>query len=320
MKNKLFLILSVFSASQAVKPLTLEQEFYSLDDALEDKDYTTVKKIVEEIDPKAVNSMYEPFSSYITWATTLFYAIQIQNKELIQSLIDHGADINYFDGTYTPLTYAITKNYPDIVLLLLKNGADPNLVPTPYVQEDDNDYNAIDGKTPLEVAAYLGNLDMAKLLLNHGAYVGFQSRFTSPLLEAIKSDVEDKNVLNQLIELFLKKGADPNLKVFGSLPLNEAVKREYIEAIKFLLKYGANPNLFADYFGPALIGLFQEVNALMIAVDKDNIKIIKLLLENREHTANPALRNKAGYNTLNLAYQDMSIRKLLEEHQTGGSA
>src|SRR3990167_2474719 len=300
MKNKLFLILSVFSASQAVKPLTLEQEFEIWYYALADKQLSKVAKIIEEINPKAVDPYYKPIRK--GWPTTLFYAIEIHDKKLIQELIYAGADINYFGGVYTPFTLAIAHNYPDIVELLLKKGANANLIPTytySYKDEEYDDGRTITitnyGQTPLEVAASFGNLNIAKILFKHGANATLHSRATSPLLQAstaapivAKGKFEEaggqgdewKEPLNQLIELLIQKGANPNKIVNDQLPLVALTKNGYIDGIKILLAQGANPTKNDT--------TYQPENALNVAF----------------HTWG----------------HDSEIYKLLESYNTGGSA
>ncbi|EHL31320.1 ankyrin repeat domain-containing protein [Legionella drancourtii] len=59
----------------------------------------------------------------------IFTAISCNDLKKVQELIDDGVDINC-RGEYltTPLMLAVTKNRPDIVNYLIKNGADPYLI------------------------------------------------------------------------------------------------------------------------------------------------------------------------------------------------
>lgn len=76
---------------------------------------------------------------------------------LVQFLIDYGADINAKDKYgWTPLHYAVLYERYDAARFFLDKGADPN------VEE-------INGRTPLYCAAERDNVGMLSLLLNKGA-------------------------------------------------------------------------------------------------------------------------------------------------------
>ena len=72
----------------------------------------------------------------------------------IQSIIEHKANLNckQFTGS-TPLHYAVQKDLPEVVALLLENGAVSECV-------DEN------GISPLFLAAQFGRAQCLELLLN----------------------------------------------------------------------------------------------------------------------------------------------------------
>uniref|UniRef100_A0AB39JC38 Ankyrin repeat protein n=1 Tax=Florenciella sp. virus SA2 TaxID=3240092 RepID=A0AB39JC38_9VIRU len=86
-------------------------------------------------------------------------AIKNGDIDLVEYLLDKGADVNYVevdkDGT-TPLMYAISKGHVDIVKLLLDKKADVNA--------GDNDK-----LTPLMTASLYGRIEIIKILLKYGA-------------------------------------------------------------------------------------------------------------------------------------------------------
>ena len=90
----------------------------------------------------------------------LSVAIRSNNKDLVKSLISQGANVNViFVGREisrkdTPLTLAIETNNPEIVKVLLDAAANP------YLNQTD--------KQTLFFAISQGNLDIVKLLLEHG--------------------------------------------------------------------------------------------------------------------------------------------------------
>lgn len=100
------------------------------------------------------------------------------------------------------------------------------------------------GATPLHVAARVGNVPMAHLLLDHGANpnapgteTGRDARFSySPLGYAVS--LPDST---EMAELLLSRGA--HLDGFASdSPLLTAASSDNVDGVKFLLARGANPN------------------------------------------------------------------------------
>jgi len=89
-------------------------------------------------------------------ATFLHHAVWIENKNIVQLMIDFGADVSAarIDG-YTPLHWASYKGNRDIVELLVDGGAYINILGS--------------GTTPLYWAAAWENNDVALYLINQGA-------------------------------------------------------------------------------------------------------------------------------------------------------
>ena len=89
--------------------------------------------------------------------TLLHLASLIDSPELIQALLDKGADVNSKTSTdLTPLHRAAMRGSLKALILLLDNGAQVN------VQSNK-------GNTPLHTAALFGQIDAARILLNYGA-------------------------------------------------------------------------------------------------------------------------------------------------------
>ncbi|KAL4778528.1 ankyrin repeat-containing domain protein [Aspergillus varians] len=95
--------------------------------------------------------------------TALQRAVEIGNIELIDILLDHGADINSAPAEYrgvTALQIAAIKGYLGIARKLVDLGADVNAPGAAY-----------GGRTALEGAAQHGRIDMIQMLLDNGASV-----------------------------------------------------------------------------------------------------------------------------------------------------
>lgn len=92
--------------------------------------------------------------------TALIYASGEGYLDIVKSLVSSGAEVNARgERGETALAYA-SIHFIDVVKYLLENDADPN------IPEDDN-------VTPLMVAAENGQLDIAQLLIDYGAYLEF---------------------------------------------------------------------------------------------------------------------------------------------------
>ncbi|RSL70458.1 hypothetical protein CEP53_001859 [Fusarium sp. AF-6] len=88
-------------------------------------------------------------------------AVELGDLDLVSSLMKEAADINAppsFDGGATALQLAVMKGYIGLARLLLDNGASVNARGAKW-----------NGRTALEGAAEHGRLDMLELLIDHGA-------------------------------------------------------------------------------------------------------------------------------------------------------
>lgn len=91
--------------------------------------------------------------------TKLHVAVRLQNTKLIRAALrDRGLDIDAL-GTYgwTALHEAASCGYQDIVVLLLENGADPNI------------QDSVQRCTPIHLAAKNGHLEVVMSLVRCGA-------------------------------------------------------------------------------------------------------------------------------------------------------
>lgn len=181
------------------------------------------------------------------------------NYNAVKRLIDAGADVNASpDKKFTPLQAAIDAPSPEIVRLLLDNGAKADLGTDNY------------RGNPLQRAARAGNVEIIEMLLGAGANVNSQHGrrdFTgTALYEA--TGLAGREVM----ELLLARGADCNITggTYGT-PIQRAACTEKgsLEKVEVLLKHGADPNMRC--------GLHET--ALQAAASSGNAAVVRVLLE-----------------------------------------
>ncbi|RKU15791.1 hypothetical protein C6501_06420 [Candidatus Poribacteria bacterium] len=156
------------------------------------------------------------------------------NSEMSVLLKSHGVpskDINAFDWMgWPPLPYACRGDkgeHPEAVLRLLELGADINV-------------QSSKGKTALHCAAKAGFLKVIDVLMENGATIdATDNNGETPLFEAIRSTIKDRDKQRASIEALLVKGANPNHKNKRELtPLQVAqqMRRADAEKVVALLK------------------------------------------------------------------------------------
>lgn len=138
----------------------------------------------------------------------------------------------------TPLHLAAHYDQPEIVALLLANGADVNAQAETGWSTKADGGEMYYGKTPL-TAALLSyhHKRVVELLVTRGADVNLDSGGSAPLTIAIALNLPDD------VKLLLANGANPDSPIYdGGTAVHMAVRRGRLEILKLLLDYGANPN------------------------------------------------------------------------------
>ena len=140
-------------------------------------------------------------------------------------MLDSREDVNFIDDEGNiALMMATIRRQPDIVQLLLENGADPNI-------------QSNDGETPLMSASYRsyrpGSTDIVKLLLKNGANPNIRDIEGSTALMLVSIEGKIK-----LAELLLKNGANPNIKNDdGDTALSLAVTGGHADIVELLERH-----------------------------------------------------------------------------------
>ncbi|KAM0155062.1 hypothetical protein ACHAQE_006965 [Botrytis cinerea] len=105
--------------------------------------------------------MYKSWFTRNIEITALFGGIISKNERVVESLIDHGADVNTIIELGTPLFIAAALSSKSVVQLLLKHGA--QITPSKFGGREQS--------SPLVIAAARGNIEIVELLLEYGADV-----------------------------------------------------------------------------------------------------------------------------------------------------
>ncbi len=151
-------------------------------------------------------------------------AVERNHPQIVQLLLDAGADVNYADiYGVTPLMIASQKGYLDIAELLLQRGAD--VTAKSLIQQ-----------TALLCALDYGFPDIAVLLINHGANVNDIDKYNRTTL-MLAASLGDSSLVSMLVE----KGVDINVqndKKQTAAVIAQAKKFNNI--VDFLLKSGAD--------------------------------------------------------------------------------
>jgi len=95
------------------------------------------------------------------WRTCLIWACYKGYDDVVELLLNNGADPNYIKGSKLPLMVATEYGYEDVVELLLNNGADPNI--------------KINDWTSLMKASKYNRKKISEILLNNGADPNIQN-------------------------------------------------------------------------------------------------------------------------------------------------
>ena len=120
--------------------------------------------------------------------TSLIHAVAYDNTDLLEWLVDHGANLNHQDRIgYTALHFAGQNKLVKIAQYLLEKGANPNL-------------QDIHGNSPLWTAVFnsMDEKGVVNLLLRHGADVDLRNKYGKSSRELYQTiyntDVSTPNV------------------------------------------------------------------------------------------------------------------------------
>lgn len=174
----------------------------------------------------------------------LIWAVSEGDLAEVERLLDAGADLNEVNSEYveTPLLMAAMWNCTDIAMVLLEEGADPNLVPE-------------GGWSALVQAGRSDNLELLAALLEEGADPNLPSlEGTTPLLEATSVEA---------LQLLIGAGADVTQEdLYEISPIESAAVNGWTVGVQTLLQAGAS-----------------EIDALAAAIEWQQVDMVRFMFE-----------------------------------------
>jgi serine/threonine-protein phosphatase 6 regulatory ankyrin repeat subunit B len=166
-------------------------------------------------------------------------------SQVIQTLLQHGADANLVNGAgESPLYLAVcNRNHKrafghDLVILLLSHGAD---VQFRHPQHGDG---------PLHVVAQSGNVGLIKMLLlpppfqKNGQQRAVDPNMTTILCQNTPLHIACRSGHQDVVQLLLEQGVAVNqANARGETPLHLAAAHRCLESVELLLRHGVDCSL-----------------------------------------------------------------------------
>jgi len=176
-------------------------------------------------------------------------AVANGSKDILELLLEYGADINAADGA-TALMTAVDVNNRELVDFLLAHKADINQVERCY-------------GSALTHAIENGNLPLVKYLISRGAKIDADTIYANTLCSASNHP--------EILTYLLRMGVDVNDPArFNTTPLQCAAADGNRACVKILLKHGAKVDME---------NTFDHETPLIVAAEKGHVEVVKLLIQ-----------------------------------------
>lgn len=216
-----------------------------------------VRKAIDENDTELLKKVVN-YEIGINWINggfnSLRYAVVKGNLFMVKYIVELGADINMYNGIFSLLDEALKKKYSDICLYLIRKGI--------YLKLSQYD-------SPLLKACQNGMIEVCELLLEKGLSIE-ECRSSRPLLQ-----ISSKRGDYDIVSLLLKNGADPwetGIRDRGSL--HYACENGHYKVVKELIKWVESEKV-KDYVNTNLI----SGTPLYLACKAGHNKLVLFLLK-----------------------------------------
>jgi ankyrin repeat protein len=184
--------------------------------------------------------------------TLLHAATSRGHSKIVEWLLSHGANSDYWCDEPRPLRVAVRSGHLEISRILLQHKADHSALDK-------------DGQTVLHLAFVEGHINVARLLLEHGVDVNAQDWNRSTVLHLAS---ERGHII--FVRLLLEHGVDVNARDRNnSTALHRASGQGHIDIARLLLEHGINVNHQNG----------AHSTALHRALEQGHVDVARLLLE-----------------------------------------
>ncbi len=157
--------------------------------------------------------------------SAVLYALYNGKADLVEPLLDANPPLDVFDAA----AVGRTRGLEELV------DAEPELAQA----------WSPDGFTALHLAAYFGQEDAARTLIERGAEMNLVARNANTHVTPLHSAAAGGH--SGIVKLLLEHGADPNAAQDGGFtPLHSAAQNDDRESVEALLEAGADPSLAND--------------------------------------------------------------------------
>ena len=264
------------------------------------------------------------------------YHSQDDDVRIAELLLNHGADVNGQPKALgNPLTWSSYYGKPGIVRVLLDHGATVNaknkLLRTPLHDVARGEYASRDGvrvaqllleqggadvnaqdiylETPLHVACDCGQIEVARVLLDHGALANVENHNGVTPLHAIPRSKYGSREDSRLVQLLIERGAD--LKTPDKdhdTPLHSACFYGRLDAAQQLLDNGASATA-KNGRGETPLHVISRGNSFF----QDGVRLTRLLLKHGADVNAPDTNNDTALHSASFNGK-LDIARLLLNH------
>lgn len=190
---------------------------------------------------------------------TIFELITAGDKDGLGELLDGKPELagQRNDAGLSPVLHALYSGRADLVDALLDTNPPLDVFDSAAVGRTRGLEELLDGSpalatawsedgfTALHLAAFFGEEEAAKILLERGAEVNVVARHESIHVTPLHSAASASH--QAIVKLLLEHGADPNAAQDGGFtPLHSAAQNDDRDSVEALLEAGADPSLAND--------------------------------------------------------------------------
>jgi ankyrin repeat protein len=240
------------------------------------------------------------------YETILLHSASYQGTpEIVGTLLNRGLKLNAKNPWGETVLHSVSRGRQGsqcgvrVAKLLLERGVDVNA-------------RRKDHQMPLHVASYYGNLEIVRLLLEHGADIeaAWGDKGEKPLHQVTYGKYRSQEDGVRVAQLLLDRGADVNTRRKDHwTPLHHASHFGNVEIARLLLDHGADPEAAGDMEQTPL----HHVSYAKYRSQEDGIRVAKLLLD---RGADVNTQRKDGWMPLHHAsyFGNVEIVRLLLDH------